>query len=177
MGGWCPAPRARVLGGFSFASSDLHDFCAHVPRLSIDDLSAPSGRFIARVSAAVITVDRCPGRGAFFPAADTAFASVFPVPFEGGTGSAGAPAAATAVAQHAPSLTSTPQGADSAAITDPAASASSSPGDPRPLLPCCHRGVFPIGRADEQPLPLALRRLLSIIVSSPAGSLVHPPGV
>ena len=39
--------------------------------MRIDDLSAPSGRFVARVSASVVTVDRCPGRGRALPAADT----------------------------------------------------------------------------------------------------------
>ena len=38
--------------------------------MKIDDLSAPSGRFVARVSASVATVDRCPGRGRVLPAAD-----------------------------------------------------------------------------------------------------------
>ena len=44
-------------------------------------------------------------------------------------------------------------------------------------LPCRFRATSPLGRANEQPLPLALRRLMLIMVSSPAGSLVHPPGV
>ena len=35
----------------------------------------------------------------------------------------------------------------------------------------------PIGRADEQPLPLAPRRLLFIMPLSPTGPLDHPPGV
>ena len=48
--------------------------------MKIDDLSAPSGSFAARVSAAVTAADRHPGRGFLFPAADTAFASVFAVP-------------------------------------------------------------------------------------------------
>ena len=51
---------------------------------------------------------------------------------EGGTGSAEAHAAATVVAQHATSQTSTSQGADSAAITDLTTSASSTPDDPAP---------------------------------------------
>ena len=45
-------------------------------------------------------------------------------------------------------------------------------------LPCRLRAAFPIGRANEQPLPLALLCLLLIImVSGPAGPLVHPQGV
>ena len=75
--------------------------------MRIDDLSAASGRFVARVTAAVIADDRRPGRGGAFPAAGTAFASVFTVPSEGGTGSTEAPAAATAVTQHAASHWST----------------------------------------------------------------------
>ena len=67
-----------------------------------------------------------------FPAADIAFALVFAVPSEGGTGSVEALAAATSVAQHAPCPSSTSHGADSAAITDPAASAPSPHGDPAP---------------------------------------------
>ena len=59
---------------------------------------------------------------------DTAFASVFAVPYEGGTDSAEALAAATAVVQHV-SL----HGADPATITNPPASAPSPPGDPVPL--------------------------------------------
>ena len=132
MGGMVPRPENVVLGGLHFASSDFCNFRVHGPPMRIDDLSTPSERFVARVSAAVTTVDRRPGRGAIFPAANTAFALIFAVPSEGGAGSAGAPAAATAVAQHAPSPTSTSQGADSAAITDPAASAPLPPGDPAP---------------------------------------------
>ena len=75
--------------------------------MRMNDLSASSRRFVARVSAAGTTADRHSGRGDFFPATDTAFASVFAVPSDGGTGSAEATAATTAVAQHAPSQSST----------------------------------------------------------------------
>ena len=85
--------------------------------MKIDDLSAPSGRFVTRVTATVTT-------------ADTAFASVFAVPSEGGTGSAEGPAAATSFARHAPPSSNISQGANPAAITDPAASAPSPRGDP-----------------------------------------------
>ena len=134
--GWCRADSA-VLGGIPFACSDFRCFRAHGPRMRIDDLSAPSGRFAAIVSAVVTTADCRPGRGATLPAADTVFASVFAVPYEGGMGSAEAPAAVTAVAHHASSPMSTSQGVDSAAITDPAASASTPPGNPAapPALP------------------------------------------
>ena len=115
------SPRERCFGGLPFASSDFRDFRAHGPRMRIDDLSASNERFIARVTATV-TIDDCrSGRGEMFPAAGTVFASVFTVPSEGGTGSEEAPAAATSVARHAPSSSSTSQRADSTAITDPAA--------------------------------------------------------
>ena len=51
-----------------------------------------------------------------------------------GTGSAGALAAATSVAQDALSPSSTSQGANSAGITDPAASTLSPDGDPAPPI-------------------------------------------
>ena len=70
---------------------------AQGPSMRMDDLSAPSGRFVARVSAAVTTVARRPGLGVILPDADTAFASAFAVPSEDGTDSAEDPAAATAV--------------------------------------------------------------------------------
>ena len=126
-------PDSAVLGGRPFDSYEFRDFCAHGPRVRVDDLSVPPGRFVARVSATVIAVDRRRGRGSIRPAADTAFASVLATPSDGGTGTTEAPPAVTAAAQHAPSPTSTSQGADSAAITDPAASASSPPGNSAPL--------------------------------------------
>ena len=96
-------PRTEVLGGLPFTSADYCDFRIHGPHMSIDDLSAPSGRFVAHFSASVTTVDRCPGRGRTLPAADNDSLRSFAVPTEIGTGSAEAPAAATAVAQPAPS--------------------------------------------------------------------------
>ena len=48
--------------------------------MRIDDLSAPSGRFVARDSASVATVDRCPGRGRFLPAADNDYLRSLPYP-------------------------------------------------------------------------------------------------
>ena len=66
-----------VLGGFTFHLSDFRDSRAHGPR-RIDGLCAPSGRPLPRVSAAVTTINRRRGRGAFFPAADIAFARLMP---------------------------------------------------------------------------------------------------
>ena len=65
LSGLVPRPESPGLGGLPFVSSDYRDFRAHGPRIGIDDLSAPSGRFITRVSAAVTTADRRPGRGEF----------------------------------------------------------------------------------------------------------------
>ena len=132
LSGLVPHPESAVSGGLPFASSDFRVFRAHGQRIRTDDVSAPSGRFVARVAAAVTTDDRRPGRGDFCPAAGTAFAPFFSVPSEGGTGAVEAPAAATAVTRHAPSPSSTSQRADSDAITDPTASALSPPGDPAP---------------------------------------------
>ena len=80
---------------------------------------------------------------------------------EGGTGSAEPPAVATAVAQHTPSPTSTSQGTDSAAITDPTASAPSPPGDPAPPI-----ALPPTGRISTR-----TRR------GTAAGACAAPPGV
>ena len=144
LSGLVPHPESAFLGGLPFVSSDFRDFRVHGPRVRIDGISAPSRRFVACVPAAVTTVNRRPRRGAIFPAANTAFASGLAVPFEGGTGSAEAPAAAMAVAKHAPS-----QGANSVAITDSDASVLSPPGDPAPttaLPPCL---LYTSDAADE----------------------------
>ena len=42
---------------------------------------------------------------------------------------------------------------------------------------CRLPATSPLGRADEQPPPLAPRRLLLIMASGPAGPLDHQPGV
>ena len=177
LGGLVPRPDSTLLGGLPFASSDFREFRAPRPRVRIDDLSAPSGRFVGCVSAVITTVDRHAGRGAIFPAADTAFASVFAVPSEGGTGSAEAPAAATAVAQHAPFPRSTSQGVYSTAIAEPAACAHSPLGDlepPTALRPSSRMSTRPRRRTVSI---TARRRLLMIKGSGLAGALVHPTGV
>lgn len=72
------------------------DFRAHGQRIILglaSDLSAPPGRFVACVYAAVNAADRRPGRRATLLTADIAFASMLAVPSEGGTGSAEVPAA------------------------------------------------------------------------------------
>ena len=104
----------------------------------------------------------------FFPAADTAFAPVFAVPSECGTGPAEAPAAATTVAQHAPSPLRTSQGADPAAIIDSTASTPSPPGHPAPRT-----ALPPSSRISTR-----TRRITATvaIVESPAVDYVLGPG-
>ena len=140
------------------------------------DLSAPSGTFVARVSASVATVDRCPGRGRALPAADNDFDSVFAVPTDVGTGSAEPPPAATPVAQPTPSRSST-QGTDSVETTGPTASASASPGSPAPqtVKPSSDRSSTRTRRrtaTSSGNAPPAVDYGLG-----PAGALDHLPGV
>ena len=80
LSGLVPHPESAVLGGLPSAPSDFRKFRADGPRMRMDDISDPSGRFVARATAAVTTDDFRPGRGDFFPGADTAFASVLPYP-------------------------------------------------------------------------------------------------
>ena len=55
LGGLVPRTESVVLGRLPFTSADYCDFRTHGPHMRIDDLSAPSGRFVARVSASVTT--------------------------------------------------------------------------------------------------------------------------
>ena len=80
-----PRTEITAFDGLPFLSAD---FRAHGPLIRSNDLFAPSETFVARVSASVVTADRCPGRGRILPAADTAFGSDFAVLIEAGTGSA-----------------------------------------------------------------------------------------
>ena len=70
LGGLVARTESAVLGGLPFTSADYCDFRTHGPHTRIDSLSALSGRYVARVSASVATVDRCLGRGRALPAAD-----------------------------------------------------------------------------------------------------------
>ena len=54
LSGLVPRPESVVLGVLSFASADFRNFRAHGPRMRVDDLSAPSGRFVAHVTATVM---------------------------------------------------------------------------------------------------------------------------
>ena len=118
LGGLVPRTEHAVLGGFPLTSAAFHDFCTYEPRIRIDALFAPPGRFVARVSASVATTEGCAGRGSISPAADTVFASVFAIPIEGGTGSAEALDAATPIEQPITLLRSSTQETDSAANID-----------------------------------------------------------
>ena len=131
------------------------------------NLSAPFGRFVGRLSAAIHTADRRPGSESF-PAADTASSSIIIVPSEGGTGSPEAPTAATAVPQGASCPSSTSRGADSAVTTDPAASSPSAPHDP----------ASPTALPPSGPISNGTRRRTAAaagtdLPSGPAGPLVR----
>ena len=142
--------------------------------MRIGDLSAPSRRFVARVTAAVTTDGYRPDRGELVPAADTAFASVFAVPFGGATGSAEAPAAATSVVQHAPPTSSTPQGADYVEITDPAAPAPLRQGDPAPPTALPPSGRISTRTRRRTAAATGAEPPAVDYASGPAGPLVHP---
>ena len=158
---------SAVLGGLPFTSADFCDFCIHGPRMSIDDLSAPSESFVARVSGSVATVDRCPGRGRALPAADSDFASVFAVPTEVGTGSADAGAATTTVPSRLL------QG-----VLHKGRTRSRPPARPRHPLPRLAlrrprrrsrlQTASPLGSADVQQQQLAIHSLLSTMALGPS---------
>ena len=59
---------------------NFRDFYTHGSRMRIDDLSAPTGRFVARVSAFVGTGDDRLSRAPFWPAADSTLTPIFAVP-------------------------------------------------------------------------------------------------
>ena len=132
LGGPVPRTEHTALGGLPLTSTAFRDFCTHEPRIRIDGLSAPPGRFVAHVSASVATTEGCTGRGSISPAADTVFASVFAIPIEGGTGSAEALAAATPIAQPTPLFRSSTQETGSAATTGSTVSISALLGAPAP---------------------------------------------
>ena len=80
LGGLVPQPDSAVLGGLPLTATAFCDFPAHGPRMRVDDLSAPTGRFAARVSAFVGTGDDRLGRAPFWPATDATSTPVFAVP-------------------------------------------------------------------------------------------------
>ena len=81
LGGLVPQPDSAVLGGLPLISTEYRDFRARSPRMRNCDLSAPTGRFVAHVSAFVGTDDDRLGRPPLWPAADATFTSVFAEPF------------------------------------------------------------------------------------------------
>ena len=99
--------------------------------MRIDDLSAPSGRFVARVSASVTTADRCPGHGRTLSVADNDSLRSSPYPSR----SARAPQKPLLPRRTSPSrlLQRSPtHGTDAVETTGPTASAPASPGSPMP---------------------------------------------
>ena len=98
LGGLVPRTERAALGGLSLTSTEFHDFRTHEPRITIDGLSASSGRLVARGSASIVTAKSRTARGPISPAADTVFTSTFAIPTEGGKGSVETLAATTTVA-------------------------------------------------------------------------------
>ena len=73
LGGLVPQPDSAVLCGLPRTSTDFRVLRVHGPRMRIDDLSAPTGRFAARVPAFVGTGDDHLGRASFWSATDATF--------------------------------------------------------------------------------------------------------
>ena len=129
LGGLVPRTESAVFDGLPFTSTDYCDFRTHGSHMRIDDLSAPSGRFVARVSASVTTVDRCPSRGRTLPAADNDSLRSSPYPPR----SAWAPQKPLPPRRPSPSrlLQRSPtQETDAVETTGPTTSAPASPGSP-----------------------------------------------
>ena len=80
LGGLAPRTEHAALGGPPDTSTAFHDFRTHEPRIRIGGLSASPGRFVARVSASVVTTEGFTGRGLILPAADTVFVQVLTNP-------------------------------------------------------------------------------------------------
>ena len=58
LGELVPRAEHAALSGLPLTSTALHDFRTHELRIRHDDLSAPPGRFVARVSASIATTGR-----------------------------------------------------------------------------------------------------------------------
>ena len=139
LGGLVPRTEHAALGGLPVTSTAFYDFRTHEPRIRIDGLSAPPGRFVARVSASVATTEGCTGRGSISPAADTVSVSDFAISIEGGTGSAEALAASTPIAQPTYLSRSSTQKSAPAATTGSTVSVSALLGTPAPPSSTTHR--------------------------------------
>ena len=131
LGELMPRTESNAFGGLPLNLADVCDFCTHGPRIRLDDLSTPSGRFVASVSASTATVDSSPGRGGGSCTDNHDFASVFAVPTVANEDSAEAPAATISVAQPTPSRSSV-QRVEPVSPTGPTAPVSTSPGSPAP---------------------------------------------
>ena len=80
MGGLVPRPNGAVLDGLPLTLADLRDFRTYGPHIRLDVLSAPTGGFVARVSAFVNTGDTRLGHVPFVAATDATFTPVFTFP-------------------------------------------------------------------------------------------------
>ena len=151
LDGLVPRTKHAALRGLPLTSTAFHGFRTREPRIGIDGLSTPPGRFAARISASVATTEGCTGRGSIFPAADTVFASVFAIPIEGRTGSTEALTALTPIPQPASRSRSSAQDTDSAATTGLIVSISALLGAPAPPSSTTRRRT-PIGTGNVPPL-------------------------
>ena len=73
-------PDSAFFGGLPLTSTVFCDFRAHGPRMRINDVSAPTGKFVARVVGFVGTGDDRLGHAPLWPATDATSTSVFVVP-------------------------------------------------------------------------------------------------
>ena len=122
-----PPPKAVPTG-----SRFLPPLFRNASHVQMDGHSASPRRFVARISASVATAEVCTGRRSIYPAADSVFASVFVISIDGGTDTAEALAAATAVAHPIPIARSSTQETDSAATSVSTAFISALIGTPSP---------------------------------------------
>ena len=80
LGGLVPRTEHAALGGLPLTSTVFNDFRSHEPRIRINGISAPPGRFVACVPASVATIKGCTGRVSISPAGDTVFFLFLPYP-------------------------------------------------------------------------------------------------
>ena len=174
MGGVVPRTESVVLGGLPFTSADYCDFRTHGPHMKIDDLSAPSARFVARGSASVTTVDHCPGRGRTLPAADNDSLPSSPYPPRSARPSQKPllprRPSPSRLLQRSPT-----QGTDAVETTGPTASAPASSGSPMPPTVKPSWDIFTRTRRRTATVASAAS-LLSTMALGPAGHLDHLPG-
>ena len=68
-----PQPDSAVLDGLPWTPTDFHGFHEHGPDMRLDNISAPTERFVTRVSAFVDTSGDRLGHALFWPATDATF--------------------------------------------------------------------------------------------------------